>query len=135
MKPEDILEFLQKLAEQLTPAAKYVYELAVRQTIIEGFQNLLLAGFLLIVLPFIYYQVSVKFIKPLYQKEVLKKERAKNYYDDMGDAGLLAGLYLLVTILFGIFVLPIGITSLFSALNYLLNPEWQTILKLAELVR
>lgn len=45
----DILKILEQLGQQLTPAGKYVFELAVRQQVIEGIVggSLLVLGFII----------------------------------------------------------------------------------------
>ena len=131
MSPDDIIKLLQQLAEQLTPPAQHVWELAVKQTFIEGIEAAIFLAFIVIV-TLIYAYVGKHYIWPSYIK-AREGNQGKAYYDKedffgvwliYGLVGLAVGMILLFSM---IFLIPTIITNIF-------NPEWQTIIKLSRLV-
>ena len=120
MSPEQIAELLEQLAEKLTPAAQYVFALAQRQVVIEGIENGVIALGLLLLLPLIWH-VSGK-VRATIDPEGwdARFEKAMAWSATAFGTGM---------------VLFIASTFGKTALDFLLNPEWQTLLRLAKLVR
>ncbi len=122
-----IIQFLNDMAEKLTPSAQRVFELAVRQTITDGVLDLFGCLFLLVVV-----LVSWKYAVKLY-----KKYEKELFAEDVDTA---LGLWMIATILLTIIlVFALVFVTVFGwlprAISTLINPEYQTLLKLLELIK
>lgn len=133
MNPEEIIRLLEQLAEKLTPAAQHVFDLAVRQIIIDGVFSALMAvgGFIA------FTAFWVIWYKAIFRRAIAENEenKSKSYYErSNGDWGFIAAMASMIGGLISFFILVISITSMRTAINYLLNPEYWVLLKLAELL-
>lgn len=118
-----IIQFLNDMAEKLTPAAQRVFELAVRQTITDGVINI--CGWLFLLVATI---VSWKYVIKCF-----KKHEESSFTEDAETA---LGIWMLLSvILTAIFIYATVFGWLPSAISCLVNPEYQTLLKLLELIK
>lgn len=125
MTPEQIIQLLDQLGAKLEGPAKYVFELAVRQVVIDGVYSLL------VVLTAI---AGVVVLVKLFQK--IKRATFNNVRtrSDEIDAQMVVFFAGMGTLGASLLALMFAVTHAHNALNYLLNPEYWTLVRLANLV-
>ena len=123
----EIMEFLEQLAQKLTPAAQYVFSLAIRQVVIEGIFSSVLAVASLIVFPVIAYKFGHRGYRFLRDQKKVGSIVQEDY--EIGSI-----ILVLAMIALSIISLVEGFSFLKTAFNNLLNPEWQALMRIAELV-
>jgi hypothetical protein len=121
MNADEIVRLLDSLAERLTPAAQHVFDIAVRQVVIDGVFNAIILGVI----------VVLWLAMPFYAKWLWKWSNTLDTYDRGPAKGFGIGIPIAAL---GATTLFLGPLLLRSALNYLLNPEWQVLLRLSELI-
>lgn len=121
-----IIQFLNDMAEKLTPSAQRVFELAVRQTIIDGVMSLFGWLFMLIV-TVLGWKCVFGIGKMLLAEEINRKE--KDNLDIAHVAFFMASLAITVPLFYVTF------SWIPNAINSFINPEYQTLLKLLELIK
>jgi len=114
---DDIIRLLESLAERLTPPARHVWDLALRQMIIEGVLSAILAGIGLI-------GAGVALVV------VLRTFAGSRRHEDYCDHDVLYVLGSIAGAIGGTFGLIFGS----AAIAKLLNPEWAVLRMLAGLV-
>lgn len=133
MTADDIVKLLDQLAGKLSDPAQHVFDIAVRQMVIEGIFQGILVVVLVVFLPLITLRVARRF--NVYLEENRKESAAEDRWlknpEDYPFAETVAS-WIARMVSFGFFVA--GLACLREALNYLANPEWQVIMKLAQLI-
>lgn len=134
MTVEDIIRLLEELAAKLTPPAEYVFQLAVRQVIIDGvFAVVLAIGGLILM------AISLDVWRRLLLRrslELLERNRNKDWREkESDDIVFVTGMTAIIGGMGMIFVGGSVVKNIEIAVNYLLNPEYWTLIKLAELIR
>jgi hypothetical protein len=134
LSPEQVIQLLEALATKLTPPAQYVFGLAVRQVVIDGVFAGLEALFALTLVA-AFWTVWVRKVLPLIKAE-REFGKTKQYSYDRPDTWQAAGFTAAaVGGMFTFFVGLVASESLHTALNYLLNPEYATLMRLADLIK
>jgi len=117
-----IIQFLNDMAEKLTPTAQRVFELAVRQTTIDGIVNLLLVLFLV---------TSTVCVWLFAIKKIKENEEADPYsYDELLPL-VWMGIACAVTLVTSMFLFD----AVRKTLSCFINPEYQTMLRLLKLIK
>ena len=115
MNASQITSLIAKVSHLLTPTAKYVFALYIRQAYVIGVENLL-GGILLTIGGFLGCLLAYRTARKL---------------SSMKDGFLEASGFEIVPVIFGgiggIFVFGFGISTLGNALQYLINPQWAAI--------
>ena len=134
MNANEIINLLDSLAEKLTPAAQHVFEIAVRQVVIDGFWNILMLVALGVIWAIFAFWTR-KVLDWTLEQAAAQKNRSRDYYshdfDVVGARALLIGLPAFVLGLITVASVPVLLSN---AVSYIFNPEWQVILRLSELV-
>ena len=123
MRPDDIIAALERLAELLNPSAQAVWRLAYRQTLIDACTSLG-SGIVLLCVSV----VSLTSLNRWYRRAKAEDEKRHSY--DQIDFAFFNLLGLFALSLVGIFAL----TQAIGGLQKLANPEYVTLLRLAQTV-
>lgn len=110
MNAEDIAKILDELGERLGPVGSHVWELVVRQSIVDGAINVLWA-----------IVMGVLAVAAILVTRKLYKAAQKDAYSDDD---------IFIAIFGGVITIGLAVWSLWcgmAALRSLLNPEWQAI--------
>jgi hypothetical protein len=107
MTADQISQFLDQLGQKIGPAGNHVFELMVRQQYINGFESLLIAGVVIVLTTLIVLRLRT-YGKATSDNEVKEMVTTATWL-----------LPVVATALVWIFIS--------SALDSLLNPEWQAI--------
>lgn len=122
MSPDDLARILDDLTARFGPAAVRLWELAVKQSIIEGIASIV-AGLLLVLGPALGYAYVVR------RYRAHKKASRNEYRFDEDDVMPFVFLFFLV-----LCPVVLGFISLRSGVIWALNPEWQAISILGRLL-
>lgn len=114
MTPEELGRLLDELGQRIGPAGEHVFQLAVRQAVIDGVIGIIF-GLTLVI------GTGVIFVKAV--KWILSRESTSSYNDDALDKGFPIGIMSLPAGL----LIATGFVSLSSGISSLLNPEYAAI--------
>ena len=115
MSADDIIRLLESLAERLTPPARHVWDLALRQIVIEGVASAIFAGVALIG-GGVVFAVALRIFAGRHEHHC--DHDFLYLYGSIAVATAIA-----ISLIFGA-----------AAITKLLNPEWAALRMLAELV-
>lgn len=130
MSADDIIKLLDQLAAKLSDPTQHVYDIAIKQMIIEGSFKGVLVVLLVLILPVILMRIARNFIRWNIADQAGERDWSRN--DEDYELSRWAASWV-ARIGSGGFIF-LGIVTLADAMNYLLNPEWQVLLKLIQLV-
>lgn len=111
MTPDQLEQFLTDLATKLGPAGQHVYELAVRQQLINGILGTFVWGATFVVCLVILWRCHHAYV-------------GMSQEDKAHDPGMMAVVFSFFSLLFGTIAL---IAWALLVLPLLLNPEWYAI--------
>jgi hypothetical protein len=139
MNPDQIIELLERLAEKLTPPAQYVFDLAVRQIMIDGAIQLLVAAMSVVVVVVIFVarskaMAAISEEANTYNVAVKEGQHYSSYdlkFVPDAESKLLS---FAIAAALAAFPAVFGVSSLLTGLQYLLNPEWWVLMRLAQLL-
>jgi hypothetical protein len=123
MTPEQIEQFLNDIATKAQPAAQHVFDLAVRQVVIDGLFQMLQV---VVILAFV-----AILTKASHARVMLYCEQVNRDDSDIAFAKFVCNIIYVVV---WVVALILAVAAARDALNNLLNPEWQVVLKLAGLL-
>lgn len=120
-----IIQFLNDMAEKLTPSAQRVFELAVRQTMIDGVLDLFFWLFMLMVTI-----LSLKYTIAIGKRSAEEADCVKQ-----DDLETLQFIFILISLGLSIVLFFMTFEWIPSAISAFINPEYQTLLKLLQLIK
>jgi hypothetical protein len=123
LNPEDLAKILDDLTARFGPAATKLWELAVRQSMVEGAASLV-AGLLLVIVPTTVWLLGVRWY---WVREWAKKRG----YSGESEVDVFP---IVVTAVIPLLPLLVGGAMAYSGLVWALNPEWQAIQVLSRLL-